>query len=155
MVHAIFSIPIVPNITIETDTPVTDILNAMLTTSVFYTSMVSVVIVINLAILNNHGIIYAAARKLKLTYRSSNADVWQDTFYKYEGYWICIRFSDGRSLIGWPRYYSPAGKPKELFVADATWWRPDLTGNPTTTDVIGPGVYISDFDDIVAIELLE
>lgn len=92
---------------------------------------------------------------MRLTYKTSDDDVWYDTFYRYQKYWISIKFSDGQILIGWPQYYSVTGKPREVFVADATWWEPDADGVPVPVDVKGPGVYISDFSKVIAIELLE
>ena len=115
VVHALTGLPILPTITINKDTPISSILLSTINERILYTSIIAVFIAAVFAILNNHGLIYWALRHVGLTYKTSNADVWQDTFYKYQRYWICVRFLDGTSLIGWPRYYSAIGKPREFF----------------------------------------
>jgi hypothetical protein len=57
--------------------------------------------------------------------------------------------------VGWVRFYSQFGDPRELFLADATWFETDGTGAIMPNDVAGPGVYISDFSTVTSIELLE
>jgi hypothetical protein len=155
VVHGIFHFSLLPDITLTKDTSSLGVLNAVLGRSLLYITVMSVIIEVVFAILVNHDIILGFLRRLKITYKTSTVDVWQDTFYKYNGYWLRLRFSDGRSLIGWPQYYSPTGKPREIFIADATWWEPDQNGDLTSIDITGPGVYISDFSTVTAIELLD
>ena len=153
--HVGFGVPLLPNIELSKDTSLTAIVGAFLDKSVLFISIISVSISVIFSILNNHGIIYLALNRVRLTYKNGDGDVWQDTFYKHRKFWIRLTFQDGRSLIGWPKYYSSTGKPRELFVADATWWEPDSSGNLTSVDVVGAGVYISDFSKVTAIEVLE
>jgi hypothetical protein len=153
--HVGFGVPLIPNITLAKDTPLTEVLGAFLGTSILYIALTAVIISVIFAFINNHNIIYWILNRTRLTYKNGDGDVWQDTFYKHRKFWISIKFEDGRSLIGWPQYYSPTGKPRELFVADATWWLPDSNGNLTSVDVAGAGVYISDFTKVTAIEVLD
>ena len=155
MVHGLFGVPLLPDVPFGKDAALSAILSSILSKNLVYISIGSVIIATGFAFLINHDLILGIARTLRLTYKISTVDVWQDTFYKHRGYWLRIRFNDGRSLVGWPKYYSPTGKPRELFVADATWWEPDTNGVLIPIDVSGPGVYISDFSTIAAIELLE
>lgn len=155
LAHVWFQVPLLPNANLSRDTPPTKILSVFLTSNIVYISFCAIGISVIFAIVNNQGWIYWVLNRLRLTYKHGDWDVWQDTFYKHRKYWINVRFKDGRSLIGWPQYYSATGKPRELFVADATWWEPDETGALTSVDVQGPGVYISDFSTISALELLE
>ncbi|MDR3450000.1 MAG: DUF6338 family protein [Alphaproteobacteria bacterium] len=122
---------------------------------ILYVVLCAVSLSIIFAILNNHDVIYFCLNKVGLTYKNGGWDVWQDTFYKHRKYWVSVRYKDGRCLIGWPKFYSPTGKPRELFIADATWWRRDSSGKLISTDVLGAGVYICDFSNVEAIELLE
>lgn len=150
-----FDVPIVPSLEVHNDTRIDTIINAFFGKSLLQASLLSSLLALSFAVLNNHGWTYGLLRFLRITYKTGDADVWQEMFYKLRGYWIILRFRDGRSLVGWPKYFSPSGKPREVFVADATWWVPEENGEVTATDVKGPGVYISDFDDIIAIEMLE
>lgn len=153
--HTVFQVPLLPNISVSKETPLTQILSVFLTSSIVYVSLCAIAISAIFAVLNNQNAIYSVLNWLRLTYKHGDWDVWQDTFYKHRKYWINVRFKDGRSLVGWPQYYSATAKPREIFVADATWWEPDETGTLTSVDVPGPGVYISDFSTVSAIELLE
>jgi hypothetical protein len=147
--------PVVPTLEVHNDTRIDVIINAFYGKNLLHESLLSTFLGLGFAVLNNHGWTYALLRFLRITYKTGDADVWQEIFYKQRGYWIILQYKDGRSLVGWPKYFSPSGKPREVFVADATWWVPDDSGTITTNDVRGPGVYISDFTDIIAIEMLE
>jgi hypothetical protein len=141
-------------VVIKKDGNVFDVLGSMAGSNMLYTTAIAVVISVCLAVLHNYGLVLWAARKLRITYKTSTVDVWQDVFYKFRGYWIRITFTDGKELIGWPRYFSAVGQPRELFVADATWWLKGDDGILTSIDVVGEGVYISDFSSVTAIALL-
>jgi hypothetical protein len=154
-VSVLFAMPLVPGIGVTKDTSAATVLSLLLGRNLIYVSAVSVVSSIVLAFLTNYGVPLWICQQLRLTYKTSSVDVWQDTFYRFRGYWVKITYSDGRELIGWPRFFSAVGKPRELFLSDATWWLVDDNGVPTSIDVKGPGVYISDFSAVTAIVLLE
>jgi hypothetical protein len=154
-VSLVFGMPLVPAVPSGNDIELWKVLSRMLGRNLIYVSVLSGALAIVLAFLKNYGIPLWIFRKLRITYKTSSDDVWQDTFYRFRGYWIRISFSDGRELIGWPQYFSAVGKPRELFLMDATWWSVDENGAPTSIDVKGPGVYVSDFSAVTAIALLE
>jgi hypothetical protein len=154
-VSLLWAMPLVPGLGMSKDSNAATVLSLLLGKNLIYVSAVSVVLSIALAYLTNYGILLWLFRLIRLTYKTSSVDVWQDTFYRFRGYWVKITYSDGKELIGWPQYFSAVGKPRELFLSDATWWSVDDKGVPTSIDVDGPGVYISDFSAVVAIALLE
>jgi hypothetical protein len=154
-VSVLFAMPLVPGLALSKDGNAATVLSLVLGKNLIYVSAVSVVFSIFLAFLTNYGIPLRIFRTLRLTYKTSSVDVWQDTFYRFRGYWVRITYSDGRELIGWPQYLSAVGKPRELFLMDATWWSVDDNGVAASIDVEGPGVYISDFSAVMAIALLE
>ena len=155
VVSVLFAMPMVPGLALGKDSNAATVLSLLLGRNLVYVSAVSVVLSIVLAFLTNYGIPLWIFQQLRLTYKTSSVDVWQDTFYRFRGYWVKITYSDGRELIGWPQYFSAVGKPRELFLREATWWSVDDDGQPTSIDVEGPGVYVSDFTAVTAIELLE
>ncbi len=155
IVHILFTVPLLPSFNVPKDSSPASIISIFLSRNILYISICSVVISIIFACLNNHNVIYDVLNWTKITYKNSNSDVWYDTFYKYRKYWVCIRFYDGRSLVGWPKYYSKTGAPRELFLADATWYETLEDGRYEPIDVVGAGVYISDFSTVIGIELLE
>lgn len=134
----LFSMPILPKIEITNETRIDIIINAFLAKSLLCTSLLSSAIAFVFALLNNYEIIYGALRKAGITIKVSKSDVWQDMFYQNRGYWIKVSFKDGRSLVGWPKLFSSNEKPREIFVADATWYRMSEDGDATATDVSGP-----------------
>lgn len=153
-VHLLFKVPMVPLVVIKKDSNVFELVGSVVGSNMVYTTVAATLLSTGLAALNNYGVVLAAARKVRLTYKRSAVDVWQDVFYAYRGYWIRITFMDGRELVGWPRYFSAVGQPRELFVAEATWWLKDEHGVLTSADVAGEGVYIADFTTVTAISLL-
>ena len=154
-VSVVCGVPLVPGISLGKDSNAPTVLASMVGTGLAYVSLFSILASILMAVLTNRGWPLRLCQLLGITYKTSSVDVWQDTFYRFRGYWIKVSYADGRELIGWPQYFSAVGKPRELFVADATWWSFDDHGDPVSLDVDGPGVYISDFTNVTAITLLE
>ena len=149
-----YGIDILPNLDISSDTHVDRIVNAFIAKNLLYKSIISAGAAFVFAIVNNFDLIYKALTSLKLSNKRSKFDVWRDVFGKNKRIWISVRFTDGRQLVGWPEFYSPPGKPREIFVADAIWYRFDENSERVSDEVDGPGVYLSNFDDVVAIEFL-
>jgi len=147
--------PIVPGPAVTATTSFSVILKTMIGRSLLDTSIVAVLIAGSLAWLNNHGKIYNILNYLKISYKTSNSDVWQDVFYRHRAFWLQLEFRDGRKLVGWPKYFSATGKARELFLADATWYLTDESGVESTLDVDGPGIYIVDMTLVTGIEILK
>lgn len=154
IMHYAVRTPILPNIEITTGTRVDSIINAFLAKNLLYTSALSSMIAFVFAIINNHGLIYSLMRRLGLSMKAPANDVWQKMLYANQGFWIAISFRDGRRLTGWPEMFSSMGRPREIFLAEATWYDLNEAGEVITSDIEGPGVYLSNFDDVVAIEIL-
>jgi len=146
-------LPLLP-LALDDKTPVSSVIDAFFGRHLLYASLLSIAIAVVLAWLNNSGTTFAALHFLGITNKTSSVDVWADTLGRFRGYWVVIRFQDGRSLTGWPRYDSQFGDPREIFLADATWSETDEDGTVAKADVAGPGVYIADFSSVVAIEVL-
>jgi hypothetical protein len=132
------------------------VLSAFIGKNLLYQSIASTLLAAAFAALNNKGLVYKAARLLRLTFKTGHTDVWADVFYGMQGKWVRVRYDDGSQLVGWPQYISNPGVPRELFLAEATWHypNPDAPGTLTSVEVEGPGVYVNQFDKVVAVELL-
>ncbi len=74
----------------------------------------------------------------KITRASTRASVWSDVFTGMTRY-VVVEFTDGRRIIGWPRYFSDTPKEGSLFLERAAWVLDD--GN--TVDISGPGILIT------------
>ena len=148
-----FGISLLPVAVDQSAAPI-QIINAFVGKNLFYGSLLSVAIATVFAVLNNFRVIYGVLRCFRITNKNSSVDVWADIFNHYRAYWIRIRFTDGRSLVGWPRFYSQFGDPREIFLVDAVWWEPDANGATISSEVAGPGLYVADFSNVTSIEVL-
>jgi len=63
-------------------------------------------------------------RRLRVTQRTSNSSVWNDTFRSYGGY-VLVELTDGRLILGWVRYFADREEQASLFLEDAAWVDPD------------------------------
>ncbi len=153
--HYLTDTPIVPTLEVTNDTRVNAIMNAFLGKNLLYASLFSAFIAATFAASQNHGWIYAVLRWLRLTRKTGECDIWQQVFYRYYNRWLCLEFKDGRRLVGWPMLFSSTGRSREILVADATWLLRNDGGETERSDVVGPGVYLSNFDEIVSIEVLD
>jgi hypothetical protein len=149
----LIGLPLLP-LAIDEKAPISSVIDGFFGRNFLYATVLSAAIATALAWSNNTGTTFAVLRFLGITNKTSSVDVWTDTLGRFRGYWVVIRFRDGRSLTGWPRYYSLFGDPREIFLADATWSEAGENGTVLTQDVAGPGVYIADFTSVVAIEVL-
>lgn len=154
IVHGVFGAPVLPPAEIGNDVSFSRVVELMASRSLAYLSLAAVAIAALLAYLNNHGLIHTAIKRAGLSRHISKFDVWQDAFDKNAGCWVMIEFNDGKSLLGWPKFYSASEKSRELFVCDAVWYTKDVEGNSIPTEIDGVGVYVSDFSKVVAIIFL-
>lgn len=153
--HLAFRIPLFPDLALNKDTSLTSVLGAFIGTSLMYIALISAAISLVIACMNNHKLLYGLLNATKITFKYGEYDVWKDMFDLKRGYWVKLALKDGRFLIGWPRFYSSSDKPRELFLAEASWWLPNQDGGFDSVDVAGSGVYISDFSQVTAIEVLD
>jgi hypothetical protein len=77
-------------------------------------------------------------RRVRITQRTSNTSVWNDTFRTYGGY-VLVELSDGRLVLGWVRYFADREEQASLFLEDAYWVQSD--GN--RTHIEGPGILLT------------
>jgi hypothetical protein len=79
-----------------------------------------------------------ALRPLRMTQRTSNTSVWNDTFQHCGGY-VLVELSDGRLVLGWVRYFSDREEQLSLFLEDAAWVQSD----GTRVHIDGPGILLT------------
>lgn len=87
-------------------------------------------------------------------------DPWSDLLARDETVRARILFKDGTVLMGRPLPGRGAAGTREVFVADAVWFRPngrlDRHGRAAcrAMEVAGPGVLLTDFDAVQAMEMV-
>lgn len=86
----------------------------------------------------NHNWLTAPFRWLKVSKRSARSSVSNDVFSDLKGF-VQVGMSDGRSVIGWLRYYSDGDETTEIFLEEAAWVENDGNESP----IHGPGILLT------------
>jgi uncharacterized protein DUF6338 len=97
------------------------------------------------------GWLFGAFRKLGLTKKNSELDVWYDVFNEFRGNWFRVCFKDGSKIIGWAYFFSDDPNKRELFLADASVEQP----NGEFGELEGPGILIENMAEVVRIEVID
>jgi len=78
-------------------------------------------------------------RHIDLTDRTSRASTWKDVLQDVEGV-AQVELADGRSLMGWVRYYSDDSEDASIFLERAAWVNADSSG---LEPIDGPGILLT------------
>jgi hypothetical protein len=152
----LFGLALTPHVEVRNETPPDVILEAFLQPRhLIVTTLVAAIVAALFAVVQNHGWLYRLLRTLRMTKKTGDNDIWQQTFYLYPDRWVSLELADGRRLVGWPSRFSSSGQPRALLLGNAKWYSFDEDGKVREEIVAGPGVYVGKFDDIVAIEILD
>jgi hypothetical protein len=89
-------------------------------------------------------------RFLRVTRRTWRASLWSDVFHRYGGV-VQVELADGRSVIGWLRYYSDRPEDRSVFLENAAW----VGDNQQTIPIAGPGIFLTQYSGIVSISFLQ
>ncbi|HTX42450.1 MAG TPA: DUF6338 family protein [Acidobacteriaceae bacterium] len=89
-------------------------------------------------------------RKCNLTERTARSSIWNDTFQDIKLSYVTVGLEDGRSVLGYLRYYSDDWQDASLFLEDAAWV--DKDGNQIPID--GPGILLTRESKIVFVAFL-
>jgi hypothetical protein len=80
----------------------------------------SVLLPLPIAYLMTNDIYMRILRRLRITGRTSRDSVWLDCFIGNQSS-IVVNFSDGRRIVGFPRYYSDNPENKYLYLLNPAW----------------------------------
>lgn len=94
--HQVFHTLVFPALVVRADSNMFDRFGGLIGKEMVDTTLCAVVLSIALAVLNNQGVLLGIAQVFRITYKTSAADVWQDVFYRFRGYWVRVSFADGR-----------------------------------------------------------
>jgi hypothetical protein len=98
----------------------------------------SIVLAIVVAFLTNNDIAFRVLRKLRVTQRTSRVSLWSDVFHTLGGY-VQVELADGRSVLGWLKYYSDSPDEPSLFLEDAAW----VSEKGEAIQIPGPGIMLT------------
>ena len=86
-----------------------------------------------------HDALLRLFRRLSLTECTSRASTWNDVLQDVDGV-AQVELSDGRSVIGWVRYYSDDPDDASLFLERAAWVKSD---SGELEPIPGPGILLT------------
>lgn len=89
-------------------------------------------------------------RKWNLTERTARSSIWSDAFQDIKQSYVNVGLEDGRSVLGYLRYYSDDWEDSSLFLEDAAWL--DQDGKQLPID--GPGILLTKEARIVFVSFL-
>ncbi|MBO6758630.1 MAG: hypothetical protein JJ902_20015 [Roseibium sp.] len=116
------------------------------------------------AVIKNNSLSYQFINLFNLTKRVSDRTAWAEAFSENQGVWVAVRFKDGTTLVGWPKYYSDRDDDADaqLMLADATWHVPGAesktfvpNSSVTVEEYPVKSVLLADLKDVIAIEFME
>ena len=99
----------------------------------------------------NHDWLLLLLRKLRITQRTARSSIWNDAFQDIPGTFVLVQLSDGRSLIGFVRYYSDEQDDASLFLEDAAWI---VDQKGTQSPIDGPGILLTKQAGIESVSFL-
>ncbi len=91
------------------------------------------------ALLLEHDYVLCALRWARLTDRTGRASTWNDVLQDVDGV-AQVELADGRSVMGWGRYYSDDADDASLFLERAAWVK---TGSDGLEPIPGPGILLT------------
>ncbi len=106
--------------------------------SLLLLALFSVVLAIAVALITNNDIAFNLLRRARITQRTARTSLWSDVFHTFGGY-LQVELADGRSVLGWLRYYSDSPDEPSLFLEDAAWV--NEAGEPVR--IPGPGIMLT------------
>ena len=78
-------------------------------------------------------------RLLRVTRRTWRSSTWADVFHSYSGV-VQVVLTDGRSVMGWLKYFSDRPEDRTMFLERAAWVNAD--GN--LEQIQGPGILLTE-----------
>jgi len=86
---------------------------------------------------SNNDILGRFFRRIGVTRRTWRASIWSDVFHGYVGV-VQVELADGRSVLGWLKYYSDRPENCSLFLERAAW-----VSGEGLVQIHGPGILLT------------
>ena len=87
--------------------------------------------------------------RIRLSNRSWRDTIWSDVFHNFGGV-VQIQLNDGRSVVGWLKYFSDRSSEASFFLEHAAWVGADLSLVP----IDGPGIFLTKESGICSVSFL-
>ena len=98
----------------------------------------------------NHDVFGRCFRFAKISRRSWRDSIWSDVFHNFGGA-VQVELSDGRSVMGWLKYFADRPAESSLFLEHAAW----VNANYEQVSIDGPGIFLTKESGIRSISFLD
>lgn len=112
--------------------------------------LIAIILAALMAFATNNDFFGRFFRWLRVTRRTWRGYVWSDVFHDYGGV-VQVELADGRSVIGWLKYFSDRPENGSLFLERASWV---VAGNTESVPIDGPGILLTGASDIRSVMFL-
>jgi hypothetical protein len=112
--------------------------------------VIPIVLGVGMAYLTNADTLGRIFRWMRVSRRTWRDSIWTDVFYNF-GEAVQVELADGRSVIGWLRYFSDTPDGASLFLERAAWVGPDLK----PIEIKGPGILLTKETGIRSVAFLD
>jgi hypothetical protein len=112
--------------------------------------LIAVVLAALVSSATNHDWFGGFFRWLQVTSRTWRSSIWNDVFQLHGGV-VQVELADGRSVIGWLKYYSDRPDNASLFLERASW----VGDNGQPVEIRGPGILLTGENGIRSIMFLD
>jgi hypothetical protein len=112
-------------------------------------ALIAVVLPTLVSFASNNDLFGRFFRSIRATRRTWRSSVWSDVFHAYTGV-VQVELVDGRSVMGWLKYYSDRPEEASVFLEHASWVSAE--GHPTAID--GSGILLTAASGIRSIMFL-
>ena len=109
---------------------------------------IAVVLAILKSYVGNHDLLGKLFRRLGVSQKSWRDSTWSDVFHNHGGA-VQVQLADGRSVMGWLKYYSDEAEDGCLFLERAAWVAGD-----ELVQIDGPGILLSKKSEVSSITFL-
>ncbi len=134
----------------ELDKIIEALLYSFVTYVIFTALAIPIVLGVGMAYLTNADTLGRIFRWMRVSRRTWRDSIWTDVFYNF-GEAVQVELADGRSVIGWLRYFSDTPDGASLFLERAAWVGPDLK----PIEIKGPGILLTKETGIRSVALLD
>jgi len=101
--------------------------------------VIAVVLSVLVSFASNNDYLGRFFRWLGVTRRTWRASTWDDVFQDLGGV-VQVELSDGRSVIGWLKYFSDRPEDRTMFLERAAW----VNADGTMEEIQGPGILLTE-----------
>jgi hypothetical protein len=112
--------------------------------------IIPLVLGIGMSFLTNNDLLGRLFRWMRVSRRTWRDSIWSDVFYNF-GEAVQVELTDGRSVMGWLKYFSDTPEGASLFLERAAWVGSDLK----PIEIKGPGILLTKESGIRSVSFLD